>query len=77
MIVWRGLTLALIGVGTGLGIAVVVTRLISKMLYGIQSTDPLTFAATAGLFLLVSIAASSVPAYRAARMDPMKTLREQ
>jgi predicted permease len=77
MIVRRGLTLALIGVVAGLAIAAVVTRLLSGMLYGIRATDPLTYAATAGLFLLVSIAASSVPAYRAARMDPMKTLREQ
>ena len=77
MILRRGLTLALIGVGVGLAIAVAITRLISGMLYGIRPTDPLTFAATAGLFLLVSIAASSLPAYRAARMDPMKTLREQ
>jgi predicted permease len=77
MIVWRGLTLALIGVGAGLAIAAVVTRLLSGMLYGTRPTDPLTFAATASLFLLVSVAASSVPAYRAARMDPMKTLREQ
>jgi predicted permease len=77
MIVRRGLTLSLIGIVAGLAIAAVVTRLLSQMLYGIRATDPLTFAATAGLFLLVSIAASSVPAYRAARMDPMKTLREQ
>jgi predicted permease len=77
MIVRRGLSLALIGVVAGLAIATVVTRLLSGMLYGVGATDPLTFAATAALFLLVSIAASSVPAYRAARMDPMKTLREQ
>jgi ABC-type antimicrobial peptide transport system permease subunit len=77
MIVRRGLTLAGIGVVAGLAIAAVVTRLLSGMLYGIRATDPLTFAATAGLFLLVSAAASSVPAYRAARMNPMNTLREQ
>jgi putative ABC transport system permease protein len=58
-------------------IAALLTRLLAGMLYGIRPTDPLTFAATAGVFLVVSIAASSVPAYRAARMDPMKTLREQ
>ena len=77
MIVRRGLTLAVIGVGAGLAISAMVTRLLSGMLFGIKPTDPLTFAATAGLFLLVSVAASSVPAYRAARMDPMNTLREQ
>lgn len=77
MIVRRGLMLALIGVGTGLAISLFVTRLLSGMLYGIPPTDPMTFAATAGLLLVVGIAASCVPAYRAARMDPMKTLREQ
>jgi predicted permease len=77
MIVRRGLTLALIGVGTGLAISAVITRLLSGMLYNIQPTDPVTFAATAGLLLLVSVAASCVPAYRAAQLDPMKTLREQ
>jgi putative ABC transport system permease protein len=77
LILRRGLALALIGVAAGLVIAALLTRLLAGMLYGIRPTDPLTFAATAGVFLVVSIAASSVPAYRAARMDPMKTLREQ
>jgi putative ABC transport system permease protein len=77
LIVRRGLALALIGVAAGVVIAVVMTRLLAGMLYGIRPTDPLTFAATAVVFLLVSIVASSMPAYRAARMDPMKTLREQ
>jgi putative ABC transport system permease protein len=77
MIVRRGLTLALVGVVAGISIAAVATRLLSGMLYGIRPTDPLTFALTAAVFLLVSIAASGVPAYRAARMDPMTSLREQ
>ena len=77
MIVQRGLTLALLGVGAGLAISAMVTRLLSGMLYGIGASDPVTFTATTGLLVLVSIAASSVPAYRAARLDPMKTLREQ
>ena len=77
MIVRRGLTLALLGVVAGISIAAVATRLLSGMLYGIRPTDPLTFLVTAGVFLLVSIAASSLPAYRAARTDPMTCLREQ
>jgi predicted permease len=77
MIVRRGLTLALMGVATGVAIAALATRLISGMLFGIRPTDPVTFAATAGVFLVVSIASSGVPAYRAARMDPMTSLREQ
>jgi predicted permease len=77
LIVRRGLALSLIGVGVGLAVSAMVTRMLSGMLYGIRPTDPATFAVTTFLFLVVSIAASSVPAYRAARMDPMNTLREQ
>jgi predicted permease len=77
MIVRRGLALSLIGVTAGLAISVGITRLLSGMLYGIRPTDPVTFAAMSGLLLLVGVAASSIPAYRAARVDPMKTLREQ
>jgi predicted permease len=77
MIVRRGLTLALIGVSTGLVISAVITRLMSRMLFHIQPTDPVTFASTAALLILVGLVASSVPAYRAARLDPMKTLRDQ
>ena len=77
MIVGRGLTLALIGLGAGVAISAATMRLLSGMLYGIRAYDPVTFAATAGLLLAVSVAASIVPAYRAARLDPIQTLREQ
>ncbi len=73
----RGLVLTLIGICAGLAIAAAMTRLLSGMLYGIRSSDPVTFAAMAGLLLLVSVAASSIPAYRAARLDPNQALREQ
>jgi predicted permease len=77
MIVRRGLTLAVVGVGVGIAASAVLTRLISGMLFEVRPTDPLIFAATAALLLVVSIAASSAPAFRASRLDPMKTLREQ
>ncbi len=73
----RGLVLTLIGICAGLAIAAAMTRLLSGMLYGIRSSDPVTFATMAGLLLLVSVAASSIPAYRAARLDPNQALREQ
>jgi len=77
MIVRRGVLFALIGIGLGTAISLAIARLMSGMLYGIRPVDPLTFAATTGLLLLVSVLASSVPAWRAARFDPLRTLREQ
>jgi predicted permease len=77
MIVRRGLMLALLGLGAGLLISALATQLLSGMLYGIRPSDPITFAAVTGVLLLVSLAASGLPAYRAARLDPMQTLREQ
>jgi len=77
MIVRRGLTLALVGVGLGVATSAMLTRLISGMLFEVRPTDPITFLATAALLLVVSIAASSAPAFRASRLDPVKTLRVQ
>lgn len=77
MIAGRGLTLTLIGLAVGLAISATMTRLLSGMLYGIRPFDPLTFAGMTGVLLLVSFLASSIPAYRAAQLDPIETLREQ
>jgi predicted permease len=77
MIVRRGFTLALLGVGAGLAASAMLTRLMAAMLFRVHPLDPLTFGVTSVLLLAVGVAASCVPAYRAARMDPMKTLREQ
>ena len=75
LIVRQGMLLAGLGLGLGLLAAFVFARLVSGMLYGIQSTDPPTFAAVAFLLALVALLASYVPARRAARIDPMISLR--
>lgn len=77
MIVGRGLTLTLLGIGTGVAIAAAVMRLLSGLLYGIQPSDAGTFAITVSVLLITSVAASLLPAYRAARVDPARTIREQ
>jgi predicted permease len=77
MIVGRGLVLALIGLGTGLVISAMLTRLLTGMLFGVGAFDPVTVAVATSVFLLVSLAASTVPAYRAAQLDPIETLRGQ
>jgi putative ABC transport system permease protein len=77
LIVRRGMLLAAAGLAIGIVVSLVLTRFMQEMLYGVKPFDPLTFAAVSAVLLLVSLVASSVPAYRAARLDPMQTLREQ
>jgi predicted permease len=69
--------LSLVGVAAGIGAALAVTRLVGTMLYGVKPNDPLTFAAAAGLLLIIALAAALTPARRAAGVDPMQALRHE
>jgi predicted permease len=75
MIVWKGMSLALVGVMAGLVAALALARLISGLLFGITATDPLTIAAFTALLALVAFLANYIPASRAAKVDPMVALR--
>jgi putative ABC transport system permease protein len=77
LILRRGLILAASGLAIGVFVSLLLTRFMAEMLYGVQPFDPLTFVGVSVVLLLVSLIASSVPAFRAARLDPMRTLREQ
>ncbi|TAM83436.1 MAG: ABC transporter permease [Acidobacteria bacterium] len=77
MVLRQGMVLAGVGVGVGLAGSLCLTRVLSSMLYGISSTDPLTFVIAAGLLLAVGLLASYIPARRAAFVDPMTTLRNE
>jgi len=77
LILGRGFLLAAGGVGIGLGASALLSGYLSNMLFGIQPLDGVTFASVTAVLLLVSVVSSSVPAYRAALLDPMKTLRDQ
>jgi predicted permease len=73
----EGARMALIGVGIGLAAALVLTRLMAGLLYGVSAMDPLTFAAVAILLMIVAMAACYIPASRAMRVDPMVALRHE
>jgi putative ABC transport system permease protein len=77
LILGRGARLAGAGLAIGLAASVVLTRQMSGMLYGVRPLDPVTLAVVSAILLAVSIAASLAPAYRAARVDPMRVLRDQ
>jgi predicted permease len=69
--------MAVAGIGFGLVAALGLTRLISRMIFGVSAHDPVTLLAVCGLLLLVALAASSVPARRVMRVDPLKALRHE
>jgi predicted permease len=75
MVVGGGSRLASVGIGIGLLAALAATRLLRGLLYGVQPTDPITFAAVAALLMAVAIVACAVPALRATRVDPLIALR--
>jgi predicted permease len=75
MILAQGLRVALYGIGAGLVAALALTRFLASLLYGVQASDPLTFLAVTALVLGVAITATAFPAWRAARIDPVRSLR--
>jgi putative ABC transport system permease protein len=71
----RVVRLAMAGALVGVGGAFTLTRLLQDLLYRVSATDPATFAGIPIAFLLVGLAASYIPARRAAKVDPMVALR--
>jgi putative ABC transport system permease protein len=67
--------LALWGAVIGVGAAVILTRFMASLLFGVRSIDPLTFISAPLLLFIIALAASLIPAYRATKVDPMVALR--
>ena len=77
LIVIEGMRPTLIGVAIGLAGALALGRVLANLIYGVKPTDPITFGAVSALLAGVGLFASIIPAYRATRVEPIKTLRDE
>ena len=75
MVLWQGLRLLLAGIALGLAGALAVTRVLSSFLYGMSPAEPLVFAGAAAILTVTALAASALPAWRAALLNPVAALR--
>jgi putative ABC transport system permease protein len=76
-VVGQGMTLVIGGVVVGLLTAVIATRLMVTLLFGVGAIDPLTFAGVSALVLVVALLACFVPATRATGLQPASVLRNE
>jgi predicted permease len=77
LVVRQGMGLAGVGIVVGLVGAVALTRVMTSLLFGVSTTDALTFGTVPALLAAVAFAATVIPAWRATRVDPMVALREE
>jgi putative ABC transport system permease protein len=77
MVIGQAMSIALIGIGVGLVAAMGLTRLMESLLYEVRPNDPPTLAAVAVTLAVTALLACSVPAVKAALVDPVVALRHQ
>jgi ABC-type antimicrobial peptide transport system permease subunit len=77
LVLGDGMRLGVVGVGVGMVGAFFSTRVLESMLFGVERFDPLVLAGVSGLALLVAVAGGILPAQRAARVDPLETLKAE
>ena len=77
LVIGQGARVALAGGAVGLAAALVLTRWMAGVLYGVRPTDPLTYAAVAAALVGIALVASWLPARRASRLDPVAALRAE
>jgi putative ABC transport system permease protein len=76
MVVMHGMKITVVGLALGIAAALAVSRALASLLFGVGVTDFATYAAVSLLLISVALLASVVPAYRATRIDPIRTLRD-
>jgi putative ABC transport system permease protein len=77
MVIGDGMRPILIGMGIGFAASFALGRVVASLLFGVRASDPLTFFMVAFLLIAVGVLATIVPAYRATRVEPIRTLREE
>jgi ABC-type antimicrobial peptide transport system permease subunit len=77
LILSQGARLTFLGIAIGVAASLGLTRLMSRMLYGVSASDPLTFVCVAAILALVALAACYIPTRRAMRVDPTVALRHE
>jgi len=77
LVLGEGVKRTVAGILVGLLAALAASRALQGLLYGVQATDPLTYGAVVLVLVTVALAASFLPAWRAARLDPLSALRRE
>jgi len=77
LVIGEGLRVGLAGVAAGVVSALILTRAMRNLLYGVTASDPLTFMVVSGVLVGITLGACYLPARRAARVDPIVTLRDE
>jgi putative ABC transport system permease protein len=77
MVISQGMRQAIAGILTGIAVAVLLSRLMIRMLFGIQPTDPFTFIGVSAILMLTALAAIAIPARKALRIEPVIALRTE
>jgi putative ABC transport system permease protein len=75
--IWQGMRITMIGLALGVAPAVALTRVMKNLLFEVSPTDPATFALIALLLTGVALIASYIPARRATKVDPLRSLRHE
>ncbi|HEY9449334.1 MAG TPA: FtsX-like permease family protein, partial [Gemmatimonadaceae bacterium] len=77
VVIRQGMSLMIVGVTIGIAVALLLTRLVRGLLFGVSPADPLTLGVVVAILTVVALLASYVPARRATRVDPLVALHEE
>ena len=76
LILGQGMSLVLVGIGIGFAVSVAAGRVLSRLLYGVSATDPVSIGAAAAVLTTVALVACYLPARGATRVEALRALRE-